>query len=157
MLVLGYILLHKQNITGTQKMLLIEKNKWKSLNLETYEYAVIYDSNGYTMRYNSTISVKDNRFYSETLNDEYRTSIEQFSDDYLLTIDNLYDYLEEIIMDYKNEKINLLLYYRKNITIKYDLIYHIPNEIIFRYYKSPFLTDIPTWVSIRIENFKEMK
>jgi hypothetical protein len=153
----GYILLHKQNITGTQKKILIEKNKWKSLNLETYEYTVIYDSNGYTVRYNSIISVKDNHFYSEIVNDKYNNSIEQFSDNYLLTIDNIYDYLENTIMDYRNEKINLFLYYCKNITIKYDSFYHIPNEIIFKNYKSPFLTDIPTWESIRIENFKEMR
>jgi hypothetical protein len=136
-------------------MLLIEKNKWKSLNLETYEYTVITDSNGYTVRYNSTIFVEDNNFYSEIDNDEYGRSIEDFSDDYLLTIDNIYDYLEDTIIYYKKEKINLLLYYCKNITIKYDSFYHIPNEIIFKNYKSPFLMDIPTWESIRIENFKE--
>lgn len=156
-LVLGYIVLHKQNITETKKMLLIEKSNWKALNLETYEYTVITDSNGYTARYNSTIFVKNNYFHSETINDEYRKSIEKYSDGHLTTIDNIFDLLEEEIFYYEQEEIDLLYSYCNNITINYDTYYHIPTEIIFRNYKFPFLTDISTWETIKIQNFKEIE
>ena len=155
--IFGYISLRKENINENYKLLIIEKDKWKLLDINSYEYTIITDSNGFTVNYDSTIIVKNNNFNLEIQNDEYKKSILQFNDYEYLTINSIYDYLEKLFEYYKTEKINIFYTYDKNITIKYDLNYHIPIEIIIKSYKFPLITDIPTKSSIRIKNFKEIK
>jgi len=150
-----YIVLRKENINAKYRLMIIEKDKWKLLDIESYEYIITTDSNGYTVRYDSRIIVKNNNFDSEIQNNEDKHSIQRFNDYKYLTIDNIYNYLEDLFNYYKNEKINIFYTYDKSISIEYDLNYHIPIEIIIKSYKFPLITDIPTWSSIRIKNFME--
>jgi hypothetical protein len=142
----------KRNVDKEYNTLLIERAKWKSSNITAYQYTIKNISDGHVWRFDSTIYVKNKEFYTEILNDESKHALEK-SDEQYITIDNIYNYLEDRFMEYNNEKMNFLEYHCKNICIKYDQNYSIPVRIEFNYYYFPFIMDIPSYDIIEIEEF----
>jgi hypothetical protein len=142
----------KRNVDKEYNVFLIERAKWESLNITAYQYTIKNISDGYVWIFDSTIYVKDREFYTEILNDESKKALEK-SDEKYITIDNIYNYLEDRFIKYNNEKMNFLEGHCKNIRIKYDQNYSIPIKIEFNYYYFPFVKDTPSYYIIEIEEF----
>ena len=145
----------KRNVDKEYNVFLNERAKWKSLNITSYQYTIKNISDGHVWRFDSTIYVKDREFYTEILNDVSKYALEK-SDEQYITIDNIYNYLEDRFIGYNNEKMNFLEYHCKNIRIKYDQNYSIPVRIEFNYYYFPFIMDLPSYDIIEIEEFSIM-
>lgn len=152
----------KRNLDDVYDELLSEKIKWKESGITNYRYRVRDHWSGEMGNpLNSVVIVKDGNYYGEYsvgIKDYTGGDTVYFIRDYMkdfITIDSIYEYMEEYFARYKTEKRDFVKGYCKNITIKFDSDNHIPTAIEWEWWHNPFvdISDRLRYTYTYIEDF----
>ena len=154
----AFFSMRKNNLNNIYKEYLFEKNKWNESEITNYQFRIRnHWAIGMGNALNSVVIVKDGEYFDEYnigTEDYMKNIIRDWNEEYK-TIDSIYEYLKECFDFYKNEKIDFIKGYCKNIVVKFDKDNHIPIAIIWEFWHNPIvnISDRLYYTAIYIEDF----
>ena len=124
-----------------------EKTLWNSDSPSNYQYNLEYWNTGFSTPVNTLIFVENGQYKNQIPQENHEST-------FYLTITDVYNYINELYLQYNNTTQDKNKYYLKKIIIKYDEAHHIPIEI-YEYYQVPAnLADAASYCETKITQYK---